>query len=175
MAEFNPRELPHEKLARLRADPAWRQETNAIAKKIAEDATTAGTLEEKVVEASTMQAVRAGLPVSFHNGNGNNEVTGRTTAPLVHGATAQEVENYANAAVRTCGMCKNFRLREGRQEIARQNFLPRLLLEEGFQMKHLGAPPDHLGICGAKPSMVTSTVADAGSCPGYQHNGRLFR
>ena len=175
MKEINPRELPHETLARIRADPEWRQRTAAAAKQIAEDATTAGNLEEKVVEAQTMTAMRAGLPVSFHNGERHNAPTGRTSAPLVHGATAQEIENFAQPASRTCGMCKNFQLNEGRREIARQNFLPRLLLEEGFRMKHLGAPPDHLGICGAKPSMVTSTVANAGTCAGFQANGKLFR
>jgi hypothetical protein len=149
-----------------RNNPAWRKFATEVARDTEERVEHSGDLDEKM--ADPLQATRAGVPVEFVDDRGNPTTRVRgPRADVVRGITQKDVENYANAPTRVCGECRHFQLREGRREIVKQKFLQRLVLEESWKMAHLGAPADHLGVCGQKPSMVTSTIADAGTCPGF--------
>jgi hypothetical protein len=157
-------------------DPDWRAFAGAVAKDAAERAVHAGDIEEQLADVGNLQGLQGGLPVQFVDDHmmPTQRLFGKR-APIVAGATARDVENFARAPTRVCGTCRHFQLQEGRKEIAKQRFLERIVLEDKWKMQHLGAPPDHLGICGQKPSMATSTVSNAGNCNGYQPRDGIFR
>lgn len=166
----------HEKLEAQRNDPDWRAFAGAVAKDTAEKAAHSGGIEEKLADIPNLQGLQGGLPVQFVDDHTapTQRIQGKR-APIVAGATAKDVENFARTPTRVCGTCRHFRLEEGRKEIAKQRFLERVVLEEKWKLQHLGAPPDHLGICGQQPSMATSTVTNAGNCSGYQPRDGIFR
>ncbi len=160
---------PAERLAQMRQDPKWRENADNVARSVAEQAAAdPSDIDDKLADRAQLQPMQGGLPVEFVDDYvaPTRRLRGKS-APIV-GATAGEIENYAEAPRRTCGTCRHFELRRGRQEIVRQKFLQRLVLEENWKLQHLGVPADHLGICGQKPSMATSTVTNAGTCPGYR-------
>lgn len=148
-----------------RKDPNWRAAATEVARDTEERVQHAGDLEEKLHD--SLQPMRAGIPVTFVDDYGNPTTQMRGRDAQVVGITAKDVENYASAPSRVCGECRHFQLQAGRREIVKQKFLQRLVLEEEWKIRHLGAPADHLGICGQQPSLVTSTIADAGTCNGF--------
>lgn len=122
-----------------------------------------------------MQATQLGLPVQWQDGERRHLPVAGRPAQVV-GATAQEVENFAQAAHRTCGSCRYFDLKVGQTEMVKQRFGERLVLEQDWMLHHLGAPVDHMGMCKASGgTMVTSTVTNADSCDQYRPKSRLFR
>lgn len=153
--------------ADMRKDPAWRALAGAVAQKTEEQigGRDSGDAEEKLSE--TLQPTQLGLPVEFVDNHAEPSIRLPGKRALIS-ANARDVENFAAAPSRVCGTCRHFQLKEGRREIVKQGFLQRLVLEEDWKMSHLGAPADHLGVCGQNPQMVTSTVANAGTCSGYR-------
>jgi hypothetical protein len=56
--------------------------------------------------------------------------------------------------------------------MAAERFLERLVLEEGWKTKHLGAPPSTFGLCAETNDKITSAYARA--CEHYRgRNGRI--
>jgi hypothetical protein len=166
---------PRERMRKLRADPNWRARVGAAAAKAAERAVASGDLETKLTETERMQPMRGGLPVQYRSSDGKTHLRG-TNAPVVHTATAQEVENFTQVPSRTCGLCRYFELEKGREKIVRERFAERVVLENEWKLHHLGAPLDHMGVCGASNgTMATSTMADAGSCEGFRPRTGIFR
>lgn len=151
--------------AARRDDPAWRALATEVARDVEERVQHAGDIDEKMHD--TLQATQVGVPVDFVDDYGNPTTRLPGRAPVVRGVTAKDVENYAQAPKNVCGECRHFRLAEGRKEIVKQKFLQRLVLEEHWKISHLGAPADHVGICGQQPSMATSTIANVRNCPGF--------
>jgi hypothetical protein len=149
-----------------RKDPNWRALAGHVAREVEERIQSTGDLDDKLND--NLQPTRVGLPVDFVDdyGNPTSRIRGKN-ASVVKGVTQKDIENYASAPSRVCGECRHFQLNEGRREIVKQKFLQRLVLEENWKISHLGAPADHIGICAQQPSMATSTIADAGSCPGF--------
>lgn len=172
-----PGESHHDALTRERQDPEWRAAAGDAARQLEEQAAGKGDLEAKVVEAATMVPTSGGVPVNFQGGidDGSYYSQRGRDAAVIHGATAADVDKYAIASHRTCGHCRHFQLEQGRKEMVKQKFLQRVVLDEQWKLDHLGAPTDHLGICGQKPSMVTSTVTNAGTCSGFQARDGIFR
>lgn len=158
---------PVERLRKMRENPFWR----ALAGKVAEEteqraaSSSAGDLDDKLHD--SLQPLQVGLPVTFVDDYGNPKVRLPGAPSIIRSATQGDIENYAEAPTRVCGTCRHFQLKEGRQEIVKQKFLQRLVLEQEWKIGHLGAPADHLGVCGQNPAMVTSTIANAGTCPAY--------
>lgn len=149
----------------LRKDPQWRAKATEVARDVEERIQGAGDLDDKMHD--PLQATQVGLPVEFVDDHGRPTTRLRGRNADVVNVTAQDIENYAQAPSRVCGECRHFQLTEGRKEIVKQKFLQRLVLEDSWKMAHLGAPADHLGVCGQRPSLVTSTIANAGTCPGF--------
>jgi hypothetical protein len=86
----------------------------------------------------------------------------------------QEVADFAVSQRRTtCGSCKHFDLENGREEIIRQRFAERLVLEEKWQLKHLGAPIEAIGLCGASGGEMATTFLSM-ACDQYRE-GRKTR
>ena len=169
-----PREDPAERIARLRKDPRWRKKAGDFARSLLERANAdKGDVEDKLAEAvSSMRPERGGVPLQFRDGDGKTHLPG---GQLVQ-ATAGDVQNYADAPVRTCGTCKHFKLKEGQKKMMDERFAERLVLEEEWKLRHLGAPLDHFGVCDASQGqMATTTVSKADDCSGYVPNKRLFR
>lgn len=48
----------------------------------------------------------------------------------------------------TCGSCKHFAHAEGQKRMELEKFLPTLIREHGWQLKHLCSPHTQLGLCG---------------------------
>ena len=98
---------------------------------------------------------------------------GRRTSSLVLQPSKQDLEQYANAERHlTCGTCVKFRLRAGQEQMRRERFLERLVLEEGWKVKHLGAPPSTMGLCAETNDTLTSAYSRA--CEHYRdRKGRI--
>lgn len=67
----------------------------------------------------------------------------------------------------TCGECKYFDLEKGREEIARQGLGKALVQDYEWQIRHLGAPLDQLGLCGASGGQTLTSVV-ARSCDQFR-------
>lgn len=73
--------------------------------------------------------------------------------PLVVDAGDVPQEELAVAAAKsTCGECHHFDLLEGQQQMHATRFLEQLVKDYGWQVRHLAAPTNHLGFCGAANS-----------------------
>lgn len=170
-----PREDPAQRIARLRKDPKWREKAGNAARAMMERAyADKGELEDKLTEAVSggLRPERTGMPLQFRDGSGKVHLPG---GPLVP-ASPNDVQNYTDAPARTCGTCKHFRLKEGQKKMMGERFAEKLVLEDEWKLRHLGAPLDHFGVCDASGGkMATATVTKADDCPGYSPKARLFR
>jgi len=167
-------ESPAERRARLRKNPRWRGAVGNAAKRmglrVLQDKTS---LDAKVAEASQMQGEQFGLPLNLRDAQGHHNLDG---GHLIKNASADDVHKYSRAAGKTCGTCEKFELKRGQHEIVKQRFLERLVLEQEWQLKHIGAPIDHIGICGESGGeMATTTVSAASDCAGYKPRKTVFR
>lgn len=55
-------------------------------------------------------------------------------------------------ATRVCGQCRHFDLASGQQKMRAARFLEQLVHEYEWQVRHLAAPVNELGLCGAHSS-----------------------
>ena len=67
-------------------------------------------------------------------------------------ATPDAAVRQALLTGRVCGECKYFSLREGQRLMEAQSFVETLVKEHKWKVRHLGAPPEVLGDCGAHRS-----------------------
>jgi hypothetical protein len=81
--------------------------------------------------------------------------------------TADEVATFGNSRVATCGSCKFFDLESGRKEIVRQRFGEKLVKDYEWKLKHLGADPDAIGLCGASGGECATTFVSK-ACDQYR-------
>jgi hypothetical protein len=166
-----------ERKAARRRDPAVRAQVGEAAQEAAKRALhSGGELEEQLIDAEHLarqSREEGGVPVHYQDGAGKVHLEGPR---LVQTASGHQIDSFSALPSRTCGTCRFFDLKKGQEEMVRQRFAERLVLEENWSLKHLGAPLDHAGLCGASGgTLATTTVSDAGSCEGYRPRGRLFR
>lgn len=111
------------------------------------------------------------LPVTWSNGQ--QRVAGKSA--LVVAPTAQEQERFASPRQgKCCTDCVFFDLQAGQRAMEKQRFLERLVIENQWKTKYLGAPPKTMGFC--KQTDATLTSAFATACQYYRpHNGRIGR
>jgi hypothetical protein len=110
------------------------------------------------------QAESRAIPVNWQDGVSKQRVKGRS---LVQAPSEEETRMFADKVPReVCGHCKHFDLESGRKEIARQQFIERVVLEEGWKQSHLG-PLDMMGLCGASGGQTATTYV-AKSCDHFQ-------
>ena len=94
---------------------------------------------------------------------------------LVVVPNAGEVGQYGNVRARTCASCVKFHHREGQAAMDKQRFVERIVLEETWKAKHLGAPPTSFGLCG-ESNGDTITSIHTPACEHYrENNGRVRR
>lgn len=128
-------------------------------------------LDATLREADNMQAMSAGLPVTFRDQEGKQSLRGRD-ATIVQ-PNQSDIQNYAQAPSRTCGTCKFFMLTEGRKKMVEERFIEKLVVDYGWQAKHLGAPVDQIAVCGASGGeLAVTTVSNAGNCDQYRPRNR---
>lgn len=123
------------------------------------------------VGAGGMAAQPLGIPTVWQDGASGQKFAGKPAA--VHVATASETEQLVHSGPTTfiCGFCKYFDLENGRKEIARQRFAERLVHDEQWKLKHLGAPIDTIGLCGASNGEVATSFVSKG-CDQFRAKGR---
>jgi hypothetical protein len=107
------------------------------------------------------------LPTQWRDGAGKIHLPG-PQAPIVRDLTPQELANYSKTDINVCGTCKYFDLESGRKEMERQGFAAALIKEFGWKLKHLGAPIDTIGLCGASGGKTATTFISA-ACDQYRH------
>lgn len=104
---------------------------------------------------------QGGLPTYMESGG--TRIEGRRLQPVTSG----EVAVFGSPRATTCGSCKFFDLENGRKEIVRQKFGDKLVRDYEWKLKHLGADPDAIGLCGASGGeMATTFVSKA--CDQYR-------
>lgn len=118
------------------------------------------------------------VPVTYDNGETSLESESQVIMPEDSNAEYQR----SLLTGKMCGNCASFHLAEGQRRMDAQQFIERLVREDMWQTRHLGAPPESLGICGQHESgaggntgsMITSPMTP--SCPAYQpDNGKVRR
>ncbi len=102
------------------------------------------------------------LPVTWSDGHTGQRMRGN---PLVVLPSDFDVNAFGSQRAATCGQCKSYDLEGGRKEIAGQRFLERVVLEEKWQLHHLGELQS-LGICRERPSMAVSYTS--GACESFR-------
>ncbi len=91
----------------------------------------------------------------------------RISSAQVRAPNRRELQIYADGTVKTCGSCKHFDVETGRKKMIEQRFPERLVREQDWKLRHLGAKLDELGLCGMSGgTMVTSFMAK--SCDQYK-------
>lgn len=90
-------------------------------------------------------AAAATLPTEWRDGHSGSRAPGKR----IQIVTQDEVAVFGNPRANVCGNCKFFDLESGRKEIVRQRFGEKLVKEYEWQLKHLGADVDAIGLCGA--------------------------
>ena len=80
--------------------------------------------------------------------------------------------------MKVCGHCKYFELAEGQARMKMLKFLETLVHEHSWQVKHLAAHPEHLGLCGAADSGAGNEHTLTGmlhkACDQYRENRGLI-
>jgi hypothetical protein len=87
-------------------------------------------------------------------------------------ASPEDIERFADVTHPNfiCGFCRYFDLENGRKEIVRQRFAERLVYDEQWKLRHLGAPVDTLGLCGASNGEVATSFVSKG-CDQFRAKG----
>lgn len=89
----------------------------------------------------------SGLPTAWKDKAGKTHLKGAPTQ--VVSPDRNQIALYGLQRAFVCGHCKYFDLETGRREIARQDMGRKIVREYGWQLKHMGATPDSMGLCGA--------------------------
>lgn len=115
----------------------------------------------KYNETDLLRMAKAGLGQLAHE---FKDAVPTSTLPNASGAIAtpnrRQLEIYSDGQVKTCGNCKHFDLEAGRKKMIEERFLERLVAEQEWKLRHLGAKVDELGLCGeSNGTMVVSFMA----------------
>lgn len=130
-------------------------------------------IETLAHEARNAQYQQLGLPVQWRDGEDSNRFSSGAFAPIVR-PDATDVQNYAKPPSRTCGSCSKFNIGSGRKKIVEQRFGETLVRDHRWQLKHLGVPLDHVGLCGESDGkLATTTISNADRCDGYRKRSDL--
>lgn len=101
------------------------------------------------------------LPVAFRGREGDV----RTESPIVT-PNSNEAALYGDQRRVTCASCRHFRLQAGQKQMHEEQFLARLVAEEQWKVRHLGAPPSTFGLCGESDG-TTLTSLHTKACDHY--------
>jgi hypothetical protein len=102
-----------------------------------------------------------GIPTFLESGG--QRLRGRSLQQV----TAAEVAAFGSPRAAVCGSCKFFDLENGRREIVRQKFGEKLVKDYEWKLKHLGAEPDAIGLCGASGGEIATTFVSK-ACDQYR-------
>jgi hypothetical protein len=85
------------------------------------------------------------VPVTWTDGAHRVAVrdVGEVVAPSAH-----EIGRYGDQRRVTCASCKKFDLTAGQKQMHREGFVARLVHEMSWKVKHMGAAPETMGLCG---------------------------
>ncbi len=108
------------------------------------------------------------IPVTWKDGHTGQKMKGK---PLIILPSAEDAELYSARQAKTCGGCRFFDLETGRKEIVRQRFAEKLEREYDWRLRHLGANPEALGLCGASGGQTMTAVHNK-ACDQWRERGR---
>lgn len=93
----------------------------------------------------------------------------KPTSSILHIPTAQDIKLFGDQSREQgyCGDCKYFRLKAGQEAIRKQRFLDVLVHDAEWQVRHLGAPPETLGLC-TQGDGTMATAKSNKSCEHYK-------
>lgn len=109
-----------------------------------------------------------GLPTTWRDDKGKHHLRGPDT-PIV-APSSHEIDNYSGTVKDICGTCKYFELKNGQKKMVEEKFLERLVHDERWQLHHMGAPVEYVGICGASGGELATTFVSK-SCDQYRPRG----
>lgn len=144
-----------------RKDPAKRKRADRHLKLVQEQvAKTDKSIEDLERENNNAEILEGGIPVVWGTKGMNQKIRGRHASIKTPGSDEQATFQRKN--VLTCSACEHFDIKKGRTEIIRQNFARRLVLEQEWALRHLGAGLDHLGLCGqSNGELAVTTMSPA--------------
>lgn len=113
-----------------------------------------------------------GMPTTWRDGQGRHHLPGAPAevAPIVP-PSEHEIDHYSGKVKDICGTCKYFELKKGQNKMVEEQFLERLVNDERWQLHHMGAPLEYVGICGASGGEMATTFVSK-SCDQYRPKGR---
>jgi len=118
------------------------------------------TVEELEAENAQAEVLEGGIPVMWGSPGTSRKIRGRNAN--IKSPDAQEQQQFQRQRALTCSSCEHFDVKKGRQEIIRQDFARRLVLEQEWALRHLGAGLDHLGLCGqTNGELAVTTMSPA--------------
>lgn len=106
-----------------------------------------------------------GLPTTWRDKEGKHHLRGPDT-PIV-APNGAELEHYAGTVRDICGTCKFFELKDGQKKMVEEKFLERLVHDERWNLNHMGAPIEYVGICGASGGELATTFVSK-ACDQYR-------
>ena len=129
------------------------------------------TIEELDEAYKGAQPAPAGVPTHFEDPG--RKVRMRSKDTRVVAPNRQQLEVYGSQQVpMTCGQCEHFDLEGGRKQIIEERFAERLVREENWKLRHLGAPVDALGVCAENRELAVTYVSGARNCPSFRPKKR---
>ncbi len=118
------------------------------------------SIEELERENAQSEILEGGIPVMWGTEGLRQGIRGRNAS--IKTPDSGEQSTFQRKNVLTCSACEHFDIKKGRTEIIRQNFARRLVLEQEWALRHLGAGLDHLGLCGqSNGELAVTTMSPA--------------
>jgi len=148
-------------------DDKWRKDPNKRARadrhlKVVQDQVQKQdkSIEDLELENAQSEVMEGGIPVMWGTPGMKRAIRGRNAS--IKTPDSKEQAQFQQQGKLTCSSCEHFNIKTGREEIIKQDFARRLVLEQEWALRHLGAGLDHLGLCDqANGELAVTTMSPA--------------
>lgn len=114
-------------------------------------------LEDLQREAAAARPTKMGMPTTWKDRE--QPVIMRGPDARVVTPTQSEIEVYSEQGGQVCGACRSFAISPAaRDKIISEQFADRLVHEQEWQLRYLGVPPSHLGLCSQSDGELAVTM-----------------
>lgn len=111
-------------------------------------------IEDLQREASAARPSKLGMPTNWKGPAIMRGQDARVITP-----SQSEIETYSEQGVEVCGACRSFSISpSARDKIISEQFADRLVREQEWQLRYLGVPPEHMGLCGQSDGDLAVTM-----------------
>lgn len=114
------------------------------------------SIEELQREAAAARPTKMGVPTTWKD---------RDRPAIMRGPdalvtpTQSEIEVYSQQGGQVCGACRSFTITgAARDKIISEQFADRLVREQEWQLRYLGVPPEHVGLCAQSDGELAVTM-----------------